>query len=136
MKDRLKVGTFIEKKFNTTQEMSASRFHVSAPRVVSTPALAGFVQTACVELMDPFLDEGELAVSTRVETSHFSPAFIGSVLKIRVEVIRIDGRNVYFRVDIFDEKEKIASGYNDMFVIDEERFERGVKRKMDAQVNA
>jgi hypothetical protein len=27
--------------------------------------------------------------------------------------------------------EEIASGYNDMFIINEERFERGIKRKLE-----
>ncbi|MGE5444717.1 MAG: thioesterase family protein, partial [Ignavibacteriales bacterium] len=62
--------------------------------------------------------------------SHLASTPIGMTITIRAEVIRVDGRRIYFKVEAFDEMEKIAQGYNDMFIIDEERFERGIKRKV------
>jgi fluoroacetyl-CoA thioesterase len=130
MKDKLQAGMFIEKKIQTTAEMAASRFHESSPRVLSTPSLLTFMQTTCADVLAPFLDKKEMAVSIKIEMSHLASTPIGMTITIRAEVIRVDGRRVYFKVDAFDEMEKIAQGYNDMFIIDEERFERGIKRKV------
>ena len=55
----------------------------------------------------------------------------GMSVTIRAEIVRVDGRRIYFKVEAFDEMEKTAQGYNDMFIIDEERFERGIKRKWE-----
>jgi predicted thioesterase len=130
MKDKLQAGMFIEKKIHTTPEMAASRFHESSPRVLSTPSLLTFMQTTCADVLAPFLDRGEMAVSIKIEMSHLASTPIGMTITIRAEVIRVDGRRIYFKVEAFDEMEKIAQGYNDMFIIDEERFERGIKRKV------
>jgi len=122
---------FIEKRIETSPDMAASRFHESSPRVLSTPSLITFLQTTCADLMAPFLDEGEMAVSTRIEMNHFASTPIGMTITIRAEVKEIDRNRIFFQVQAFDEMEEIASGYNDMFVINEERFERGIKRKLE-----
>ena len=109
--------------------MAASRFHKSSPQVLSSPTLITFMQTTCADLLAPFLEEGEMAVSVRIEMSHLSSTPIGMEIKIRAEVITIDGRNVNFRVEAFDEIERIAKAVNDMYIIDKERFAKGIKRK-------
>ena len=131
MKNKLEPGMFIEKRIETSPDMAASRFHESSPRVLSTPSLITFLQTTCADLMAPFLDEGEMAVSTRIEMNHFASTPIGMAITIRAEVKEIDRNRIFFQVQAFDEMEEIASGYNDMFVINEERFERGIKRKLE-----
>jgi fluoroacetyl-CoA thioesterase len=131
MKNKLEPGMFIEKRIETSPDMAASRFHESSPRVLSTPSLITFLQTTCADLMAPFLDEGEMAVSTRIEMNHFASTPIGMTITIRAEVKEIDRNRIFFQVQAFDEMEEIASGYNDMFVINEERFERGIKRKLE-----
>ncbi|MGH7806649.1 MAG: thioesterase family protein [Thermodesulfobacteriota bacterium] len=131
MKNKLEPGIFIEKRIDTTPEMAASRFHENSPRVLSTPSLIAFMQTSCADLMAPFLDKGEMVVSIRIEMSHFASVPIGMDIIIRTEVIKIEGSRIYFKVQAFDEMEQIASGYNDMYVIDEDRFERGIRRKLE-----
>ncbi|HWP91920.1 MAG TPA: hotdog domain-containing protein [Thermodesulfobacteriota bacterium] len=131
MKNKLEPGMFIEKRIETSPDMAASRFHESSPRVLSTPSLITFLQTTCADLMAPFLDEGEMAVSTRIEVNHFASTPIGMAITIRAEVKELDRNRIFFQVQAFDEMEEIASGYNDMYVINEERFERGIRRKLE-----
>jgi predicted thioesterase len=131
MKDKLQAGMFVEKRIQTTPDMAASRFHESSPRVLSTPSLLTFMQTTCADVLAPFLDKGEMAVSIKIEMSHLASTPIGMTLTIRAEVIRVDGRRIYFKVEASDDMEKIAEGYNDMFIIEEERFEKGIKRKSE-----
>jgi len=131
MRKNIESGMFIEKKIHTTPELAASRFHESSPKVLSTPSLIAFMQTTCADLVAPFLDKGEMVVSIRVDMSHFASAPIGSTIDVRAEIVDIKGNTVYFKIDAFDETEKIASGHNDMFIINEERFEKGVARKSE-----
>ncbi len=131
MKSKLEPGMFIEKEILTTPDMAASRFHGSSPRVLSTPSLITFMQTTCADLMAPFLDKREMAVSTRLEMSHLASTPIGMNITIRAEIIRIEGKQIFFKVQAFDETEKIGEGFNDMYIIDEERFERGIQRKLE-----
>ncbi len=130
MQKGLARGLFVEKIIQTTPDMAASRFHESSPRVLSTPSLITFMQTTCADLMAPFLDRDEMAVSIKIEMNHLASTPIGMPITIRSEIIKVDDRRINFKVEAFDEMEKIASAYNDMYIIDRERFERGLKRKM------
>jgi predicted thioesterase len=124
------AGMFIEKKIETKPEMAASRFHENSPACSSPSSLR--MQTTCADLMAPFLDSTEMVVSVRIEMSHLASTPIGSTITVRAEIDRVEGNKVYFKIDAYDEVEKIAAGYNDMFIINEERFERGIKRKLEA----
>lgn len=130
MQRSFQAGMFMEKKIETKPEMAASRFHENSPRVLSSPSLITFMQTTCADLMAPFLDPTEMVVSVRMEMSHLASTPIGSTITVRAEIDRIEGDKVYFKIDAYDEVEKIAAGYNDMFIINEERFERGIRRKL------
>ena len=132
MKPTFEPGMFIEKKIDTTADMAASRFHGSSPQVLSTPSLITFLQTTCADLMAPFLDKGEMVVSIRIELSHLASTPIGSEITIRAEIIDRRGGTIYFKVDAYDEAEKIASGYNDMYIVNEDRFARGIERKIQS----
>lgn len=129
MKKKFELGIFIEKKILTTPDMTASRFHESAPKVLSTPSLITFMQTTCADLLAPFLEKDEMAVSTKIEMRHLASTPIGLNIKIRAEITKIDGGQISFKIEAFDDIEKIAEGNNHMYIIDEQRFEKGIKRK-------
>ncbi len=126
------AGMFIEKKIETKPEMAASRFHRNSPQVLSSPSLVTLMQTTCADLMAPFLDSSEMVVSVRIEMNHFASAPIGSTILVKAEILKIEGDKVYFHIDAHDEFERIAAGFNDMYIINEERFEKGVKKKIDS----
>lgn len=126
------AGMFIEKKIETKPDMAASRFHRNSPQVLSSPSLVTLMQTTCADLMAPFLDSSEMVVSVRIEMNHFASAPIGSTILVKAEILKIEGDKVYFRIDAHDEFECIAAGFNDMYIINEERFEKGVKKKIDS----
>lgn len=132
MRASFEPGMFIEKRIVTTPEMAASRFHKSSPQVLSSPSLITMLQTTCADLMAPFLDKGEMVVSTRIELSHFASVPIGSELLVRAEIIKSRGSTIYFKIEAQDEAERIASGFNDMYIVDEERFIRGIERKTES----
>ncbi len=132
MRKSFQAGMFIEKKIETKPEMAASRFHRNSPQVLSSPSLVTLMQTTCADLMAPFLDSSEMVVSVRIEMNHFGSAPIGSTILVKAEILKIEGDKVYFRIDAHDEFERIAAGFNDMYIINEERFEKGVKKKLDS----
>ena len=132
MRPSFEPGMFIEKRIETKPEMAASRFHANSPQVLSSPSLITFVQTTCADLMAPFLDKGEMVVSTRIELSHFASVPIGSELTVRAEIDKCESSTIYFKVDAYDDAEKIASGSNDMYIVNEERFARGIERKIQS----
>lgn len=132
MRRSFQTGMFIEKRIETRPDMAASRFHQNSPQVLSSPSLITFMQTTCADLMAPFLDRTEMVVSVRIEMNHFASSPIGSTIVVRAEIVGIEGDKIFFRIDADDEYERIASGFNEMYIINEERFERGVRKKLPA----
>ncbi len=124
----LDKGALVEKEFETDVSMAADRFHEKSPKVLSTASLIGIMQTACAEMMAPFLNKDEMVVSVKIEMSHFGAVPAGTTVKLRIVVLEVAERRVVFSVDASDGKQTIASGRNDMFVIDKKRFESGIER--------
>jgi len=125
---RLEKGMIAEKEVETDTSMAADRFHEKSPRVVSTPSLVGIIQAACAEVMAPFLVGNEMVVSVKIEMSHFGAVQTGTRIKLKIRTLEVRDRLVVFGIEASDGAQTVASGKNEMFVIDRERFEKGVKR--------
>jgi fluoroacetyl-CoA thioesterase len=54
---------------------------------------------------------------------------MGMEVTFRSEVIGVDERRVRFKVEAFDEKEQVADGMHERFVINVERFAKRLAEK-------
>jgi len=52
-------------------------------------------------------------------------------VRFRAEVIAVDGRRVMFRVEAWDDVEKIGEGEHERFIIDEARFTKKLAEKQN-----
>ncbi|QMU56041.1 MAG: hypothetical protein GKS04_02455 [Candidatus Mycalebacterium zealandia] len=132
---RLEGGMFVKKEVETDSSMAADRFHEKAPRVLSTASLIGIMQSACADVMAPFLGSNEMVVSIKVEMSHFGAVPVGTRVKLTTRIVEVKDRQVIFSVEASDRGQTIASGRNHMFIIDKDRFEKGIERYNDGGSN-
>jgi predicted thioesterase len=51
-------------------------------------------------------------------------------VRLRAEVLAVEGRRVSCRVEAWDEREKVGEGTHERFVIDIERFAARVQAKL------
>jgi len=106
------------------------------PDVLATGYMVGMMELACVNGMLPYLDwPNEQSLGTMVNFRHLAPTPPGMTLTIRGEVTEVDGQRVRFRVEAWDDLERICEGTHERCVIDTERFNARVARKT-AQVAA
>jgi fluoroacetyl-CoA thioesterase len=100
------------------------------PDVLATGYMVGMMELACVHGMMPFVDwPREQSLGTMVNFSHFSPTPPGMTLRVEGEVIEVEGRRVKFRVQAWDDVERICEGTHERVVIDPERFEARLAAK-------
>jgi fluoroacetyl-CoA thioesterase len=93
------------------------------PDVLATGYMVGMMELACVNGIMPYVDwPREQSLGTMVSFSHFAPTPAGMTLTIKGEVTEVDGRRVRFRVEAWDEVDRICEGVHERFVIDPERF--------------
>jgi predicted thioesterase len=108
---------------------SADRFGNKGFHVYGTPALVALIEYACGQTVAPHLPKGSGTVGTIVNIKHLAPTPLGMKIRAEAEVVEVDGRRFVFHVEAFDEKEKIAEGEHERYVVELDRFLKKVEGK-------
>ncbi|MEW6763569.1 MAG: thioesterase family protein [Pseudomonadota bacterium] len=100
------------------------------PDVLATGYLVGMMELACLHGLMPFMDwPREQSLGTMVNFRHLAPTPPGLQLTIRGEILAVEGQRVRFRVEAWDEVEKVCEGEHERCLIDPVRFAARVARK-------
>jgi fluoroacetyl-CoA thioesterase len=100
------------------------------PAVLATGYMVGMMELACLHGLMPYVDwPGEQSLGTMVSFQHLAPTLPGQTLRIEGEVTAVEGRRVRFKVQAWDEVDKIAEGEHERTLIDPARFEEKLARK-------
>jgi fluoroacetyl-CoA thioesterase len=118
----------------TVEESDTARASAgdNLPPVLSTPKLIGFLERAAHAALLPHLADGQGSVGSLVNVRHLAATPVGMRVRIRAEVLEVDGRRVRFKVEAWDAVEKIAEGEHERFLIDKARFDAGLEKKRKA----
>jgi predicted thioesterase len=98
-------------------------------RVLATPWLIAHLEMAARDAVKPYLLESEDTVGTQVNIHHLAATPMGMRARFYAEVTGINGRRVEFRVEAHDDKDKIAEGTHERFIVDVGRFAERLKAK-------
>jgi predicted thioesterase len=116
------IGTSGEEKLLVTNEVAISFLGMEGARVLSTPHMIGFMERTCRDTVLPLLDAGFDTVGTHVNVAHLAAAPMGMTVTFRAEVTGVNERRVEFRVEAWDEKEKIGEGTHERAIINVAKF--------------
>jgi fluoroacetyl-CoA thioesterase len=107
-------------------------FHIGSEtiKVLSTPSMIGFMERASLELVQPYLAEGQTTVGTLVNVRHLAATPMGQAVRVISEVVEVEGRRLVFHVEVWDAQEKAGEGLHERFVIDMERYLKRVQAKI------
>lgn len=112
---------------------SDTAFCRDMPDVLATGYMVGMMELACVNGIMPFMDwPREQSLGTMVSFQHVAPTPPGMTLRIQGEVTEVDGRRLRFKVEAWDDVEKICEGTHERVVIDPLRFEAKLAQKKAA----
>ena len=100
------------------------------PAVLSTPQIVNLMETAAYTAMAPFLKEGQSSVGASINIKHLAATPIGMKVRFRAEVTAVEGRRLTFKVEAWDEVEKVAEGEHGRFIIDIKRFNDNFQKKI------
>lgn len=101
----------------------------SLPPVLSTPRVIGYLERTAHLLLLPHLPETQTSVGTLVNIRHLAATPVGMSVRFHAELLEVDRRRMRFRVEAWDEIEKIAEGEHERFIIDKNKFEARLKEK-------
>jgi predicted thioesterase len=116
------IGAKGERKLLVTSECAITFLGAEGPRVLSTPHMIGHMELTSRDAVSPFIEAGFDTVGTHVDVYHLAAAPIGAVVTFTAEVVAVDGRRIQFRVEAWDETEKIGEGTHERAVINVAKF--------------
>ena len=127
--DSIPAGTRSEHRVLVTSEVAIDFLGREEARVLATPHLIWNLEMAARNAIKPLLEEGFDSVGTEVNVKHLAATPLGMSALFRAQVTHVDGNRVRFRVEAFDEREKIAEGSHERYVVDIARFATRVQAK-------
>lgn len=122
-------GLRAEFELTVTDADTAARWGSGLVPVYSTPALVGAMEQTAVLTLEKHLPIGQTTVGGRIEIHHLAPTPIGMKVRIAAELIKVDGRKLFFNIEAWDEVEKIGEASHDRFVVDQFKFMEKVRAK-------
>ncbi|MGA7156709.1 MAG: thioesterase family protein [Acidobacteriaceae bacterium] len=99
------------------------------PPVLATAWMIGFVEWTCMRLLEPYLEPQHRSLGTQVNLSHTAATPVGMKVTAEVTLTSAEGRRLKFSVVCRDEVDVICEGTHERFVVDIDRFLRGVEKK-------
>lgn len=122
-------GLIGEKRIVVTEEYTARHLGSGNVLVFATPAMIMLMERTALGSVDPLLPIGQRTVGTSVEVKHLAATPLDMVVRVCSELLEVDGRRLKFRVEAFDEKEKIGEGVHERVIVDVEKFQQRVAAK-------
>ena len=123
------IGTKGESSIVVTPETAVSFLGIEGARVLGTPFLIFHLEMTARNSIKALLDEGFDTVGARVDVRHLAATPLGMQVTFRSELTGIEDRRLFFRVEAFDEKEKISEGAHERAIIHVARFAARVQAK-------
>ncbi len=127
----LKVGLKGQASILVGEAQTAPRVGSGRVHVLATPVMINIMEAAALDAIEALLPAGHQSLGTQLNVGHYAATPVGMMLRATAEVTKVDGRNVEFRVEAFDDKERVGDGTHIRVVVNVERFDQRVQRKLN-----
>lgn len=118
----LKPGMTGEKSELVTSDNIAMRYGSGGVSVYATPAMIGLMENAALNAVDPHLPEGMATVGTHLDVKHLAATPVGLTVRAVAQLLEVDGRRLVFKVEAFDDREKVGEGTHERYIINLAKF--------------
>jgi len=122
------ITIIVEEKHTAAAVSEATGVGKLAP-VLSTPYLVSLMETTAHGVVLPYLEEGQSGVGAMVHIRHLAATPVGMKVRIRAELVEVQGRKLVFKVEAWDEVEQIAECEHERYIINWDRFMENVHQK-------
>jgi predicted thioesterase len=127
----IKVGTKGTFKVSVNESNTAKTMQSGSLDVFATPAMVAIMEKASTLALEPYLEEGSTTVGTALDISHVSATPVGMEVSATAEVVSVNGRELTFKVQAFDECGLIGEGTHKRFIVFAEKFQNKTNSKLE-----
>ncbi|OPL07817.1 MAG: thioesterase [delta proteobacterium ML8_F1] len=104
------------------QSDTATVFGSGDMSVFSTPMMVGLMENAAMKAVGDYLEEGCQTVGIHLDIKHLAATPVGMKVRAEAELVEVKGKQLVFKVEAYDEKEKIGEGIHRRFIVDKTSF--------------
>lgn len=126
----LNTGITGEARCLVTPETTAANLGSGALEVFATPAMIALIEKAAWQSVQPMLEEGCGTVGTALRVRHLSATPVGMEVVAKTELREVDGRQLVFKVEVYDAKGMVGDGEHERFIVKNDSFLKKAKGKL------
>jgi fluoroacetyl-CoA thioesterase len=122
MSAKLEIGRAYSLQTRVEEWMTAEKAGNKGVDVLATSILVQFIENAAVACMEPVLGPDVVSLGTHIDLEHHKPVPVGFIVRTEVEIVMVDGPRISFAVAVFDEREAVAEGTHERYIIERAKF--------------
>jgi fluoroacetyl-CoA thioesterase len=126
----LVAGLKGEASLVVADEHTAPRVGSGQIRVLATPVMINLFEAAALAAAEKFLPDGFQSLGTVLNVRHIAATPVGMRVTATAEVVKVEGRNLFFRLEAHDERDLIGDGTHERVVVNVAKFDQRVQRKI------
>lgn len=127
--DRLRPGLCGRKEMVVEEHHLASVWGNWGVEVLSTHWVVLLMEVASRDAVERLLEKGQMVVGTGISVRHRGAVPKGVMVRAESYLKEISGRKLTFDVSVYDPKEKIAEGRNELLIVSAPKFLERLKQK-------
>jgi predicted thioesterase len=112
------------------EEHTAPRVGSGKVHVLATPVMINLFEAAALAAIEHLLPPGHQSLGTILNVRHIAATPVGMKVFAEARVTRVENRTVHFEVSARDEKDLIGDGAHERVVVNVEKFDLRVQRKL------
>ena len=112
------------------EQHTAPRIGSGRVRVLATPVMINLMEAAALDAAENLIPAGHQSLGTRLDVRHIAATPVGMRVRATARLVVVDGRTLEFRVEAHDEKDLIGDGTHTRLVVNVERFDQRVQKKL------
>jgi predicted thioesterase len=130
METTLRAGLSGSAELLVAEAHTAPRVGSGRVHVLATPVMINLFEAAALDAVERLLPPGRQSLGTVLNVRHIAATPVGMRVTATAEVTGVEGRTIRFRDEARDEKDLIGDGTHERVVVNVEKFDERVQRKL------
>jgi predicted thioesterase len=123
-------GTSGTSELLVREEHTAPRVGSGEVHVLATPVMINVIEAAALAAIERLLPPGYQSLGTLLNVRHIAATPVGMRVRAQAKVLKVEGRAVFFDVQVHDERELVGEGTHERVVVNVAKFSERVRRKL------
>ncbi len=128
--DRIHPGTSGSAELVVGEEHTAPRVGSGKVHVLATPVMINLIEAAALQAVEHLLPPGYQSLGTVLNVRHIAATPVGMRARAIAQVLKVEGRTIFFKVEAHDERDLIGDGTHERVVVNVAKFDERVQKKL------